>query len=390
MIRFFVTAITLIGLFCMAGPLWGKIVIPQTIVLESMVKPDTNENPCNLPAPAGFRVTGVGAGKVALAWAPVEGAQAYYVMAIDANNQTIVDRQAVTATSATMNIPYGGTFNFTVAAWVGELCPPSTNLATIPGYIGPIIAELIDLGYSAGNCNNAPPSQPACLSFPVQSSSRWYNILQGQSVIGRFQIEIVHTPGSFPRVRIGEDDAMPYVKTKYYDYVESKMICIPSDDYYYAVVTSITFGLTCADNPSQDLFKMYFPLGDPEQILICFEYLNSAITLGLATECWILPNGHDGEDGANPGGRSASADNNLLQPRVTNPFSDHLHIAIPEGGQSPVRFQLFNLNGQLLLDQQFPARQEYNLPTADLPSGFYLLRIDAGGSKQTYKVVKTQ
>jgi len=73
-----------------------------------------------------------------------------------------------------------------------------------------------------------------------------------------------------------------------------------------------------------------------------------------------------------------------------NPFSEALEVFLPASAET-VSLQLYNLNGQQVLNQQFAGGQEqFSLPTSDLAPGFYMLRIEADGEIQTLKVVKSE
>ncbi|MBC7778163.1 MAG: T9SS type A sorting domain-containing protein [Phycisphaerae bacterium] len=74
-----------------------------------------------------------------------------------------------------------------------------------------------------------------------------------------------------------------------------------------------------------------------------------------------------------------------------NPFSESLTVYLDAVTTGPVSFNLFNLSGQKVFDQQYPAgAEQYDLNTSHLPSGFYLLRVGAGEELQTLKVVKSE
>ncbi|MDX1913670.1 MAG: T9SS type A sorting domain-containing protein, partial [Saprospiraceae bacterium] len=74
-----------------------------------------------------------------------------------------------------------------------------------------------------------------------------------------------------------------------------------------------------------------------------------------------------------------------------NPFKDELDVLLDRVADTPVRLQLVNLQGQFVLDQEMEAGQSaYSLSTAQLPRGFYLLRVEADGETQVLKVVKSE
>jgi hypothetical protein len=74
-----------------------------------------------------------------------------------------------------------------------------------------------------------------------------------------------------------------------------------------------------------------------------------------------------------------------------NPFSETLDVVLSGDTQGPLSLQLYNLSGQVVLNQQFEAAQEYyTLSTANLSPGFYMLRVEANGVVQTLKVIKSE
>lgn len=74
-----------------------------------------------------------------------------------------------------------------------------------------------------------------------------------------------------------------------------------------------------------------------------------------------------------------------------NPFTETLQVSLANQTAENVRMQLFNLNGQLVLDQPFAeGAGQYELATSHLSPGFYFLRIEADGEVQTLKVIKSE
>ena len=74
-----------------------------------------------------------------------------------------------------------------------------------------------------------------------------------------------------------------------------------------------------------------------------------------------------------------------------NPFTETLDVFLGQPDAENIHLQMYNLSGQKVIDQQFAGGQEvYTLSTADLSTGFYLLRIEADGEVQTLKVVKSE
>ena len=69
-----------------------------------------------------------------------------------------------------------------------------------------------------------------------------------------------------------------------------------------------------------------------------------------------------------------------------NPFGDRLTVSTT-GKLGPVHMELFSLTGQILLDETRTG-MEITLPTTDLPSGSYILRLSSDSSRSTFRVVK--
>ncbi|MCC6461430.1 MAG: T9SS type A sorting domain-containing protein [Saprospiraceae bacterium] len=94
---------------------------------------------------------------------------------------------------------------------------------------------------------------------------------------------------------------------------------------------------------------------------------------------------------ANQAGRHQPGHHPALAPvglAVQNPFGASLQVFATQEPQAPCRLQLFRADGRLVLEQTAPAALKYQLPTADLPAGLYLLRVETDGHSETFKVIK--
>lgn len=69
-----------------------------------------------------------------------------------------------------------------------------------------------------------------------------------------------------------------------------------------------------------------------------------------------------------------------------NPFGDRI-IVSTNGKLGPVRAELLNLTGQVLLDET-RSGMEISLQTADLPTGSYILRLSSDNARSSFRVVK--
>ncbi len=77
-----------------------------------------------------------------------------------------------------------------------------------------------------------------------------------------------------------------------------------------------------------------------------------------------------------------------LQP-LPNPFSDELLLTGSGGApEDPVQISLFNAEGVLVKQQEAVIEGSYVLPTEDLPSGVYFLRLRSSAGSSTHKLLK--
>ena len=86
--------------------------------------------------------------------------------------------------------------------------------------------------------------------------------------------------------------------------------------------------------------------------------------------------------------QGSNSDNDLVSVSP-NPFSNTLDIH----SNSPLdamHVQLFDLNGKKILEQRYHTEEAYSIPTANIPSGFYFLKVQSGDQIQTLKVVKAE
>lgn len=133
----------------------------------------------------------------------------------------------------------------------------------------------------------------------------------------------------------------------------------------------------------QTAYVVTFTEGD-QSIKICGIKLTGDLTFRLLTQ--RQPQGFPGD------GRSDEDSGNYRdQFYIQNPFTERLNIFAPQPSEEIVNLHLFDLNGNLVLEQSFETGLEaYSLPTTGLPPGFYFLRMETGGKIQTFKVVKAE
>jgi hypothetical protein len=69
-----------------------------------------------------------------------------------------------------------------------------------------------------------------------------------------------------------------------------------------------------------------------------------------------------------------------------NPLVDKVFVEWPEDISSPIEVRIYNLHGQLLLQENMPTGRGINVTS--FPSGLYLLKGSAGGKFFTAKFQK--
>lgn len=377
-------------LYSIAGLLWsiapangaGMGVLPIPLSADS--------NGCDLKAPANFHITEIGTNFISTAWEPVQGANAYYLKVVESGTLIPVADTTVTTTHATIQVPPGGPYDLILAA-VAEGCPPSRGSAIIPD-VFTLIVDLIVTGKTIpANVGMIPTTD--CYAEEVPNGNFWFKVKYGNYTLGNFEIKLNPQQGqnsscyvSLP-VSFGKDPR--YSSETLQAYIHEESFDIPP------CAKGLIVRIKHLYPESQNLFDLYFEGSSYNTLKLCVEPLTN---LPYTYSLWIEESIIDEEDpeelpgGGDSGERNAPSvvQNETIPLSIRNPFTENLTISIPKPDAGTIRFQLFDLNGTRVLEQQFPAVQQYNLPTTGLPPGFYLLRIDAAGVSRTYKVVKAR
>lgn len=381
--------------FCLifVGSLWAEMnARPAADSCPSLLESkDTITPPCDLPAPANFQLLTPGSlPTVVLTWNPVLKADGYLVETF-LQYPNYIDTQQVIIDTPTMAllIPQGAIPSFKVRGiCIGGLF--SQNYSYIPP-VGTILLDLV-LQAHLPQTMNLQSSDDGC--YPAYYNpyvDYWFDVVKGPNGEGPFSRYSMYSyydpnvPFNHERMRVAKiNNFRPGLYTEPLGWNNNTTgqsgylppPVIPSENILIR---------TFEEGQYIDLFQITY--NTPYYGNVCFIPLAGpgySIKFYKGTAQNLRPKKADDRDatGDDSAGKSGF--------RVVNPFSDELRILPWQPDSDPVSIHLFGLDGRLILEQQFPARQEYNLPTAGLPSGFYLLRIDAGGIKHTYKVVKTQ
>lgn len=341
---------------------------------ESAVPIEVNN--CDLPAPTNFHVVDIGYDYISVEWDPVTLAQAYYVEARTSNGGQLVYSTTTSNNFATL-LTGPGTFDVKVAA-IGFNCQnPSNNNSSIFN-IRTLIVDLIATGKAEPEGTiEVYPDNNGCYTNYDNDEMYWLRAYYQGSLIATVEINW--------NAQNGTESECPSTNLPV-------SVCKAGsegsfDAYIYEGGNEL---LPCAKGVNVRIKQGWTKLFDLEfdnASQFCTFYYQDPLFYSCSV--WKLtstspPPPLSGENNAT----SAAVENDLIT--IPNPFTGDLRIQTPEPPSGPVHFRLFNLNGTSVLDQQFPARQEYNLPTAGLPPGFYLLRMESGGVSRTYKVVKAQ
>jgi Secretion system C-terminal sorting domain len=77
--------------------------------------------------------------------------------------------------------------------------------------------------------------------------------------------------------------------------------------------------------------------------------------------------------------------------KVQSPFSETLNVIMNWSTKQEgcVNIRLLNMNGQIILEQKVKEPvEQFSIPVQEIPTGFYLLRLETMNTVQTYKVLK--
>ena len=72
-----------------------------------------------------------------------------------------------------------------------------------------------------------------------------------------------------------------------------------------------------------------------------------------------------------------------------NPFTDVVHVIVQTGHAPSLRIQVINTAGTIVYTQTITNPEE-TIHLGHLPAGLYIIRVENGGSLQTFKVIKIQ
>lgn len=359
------------------------------------------DDACNLPAPASFYVLSVGTNYITVAWSPVSGASQYRMKVRDLTASVDVSDQLVGSLVFTQTgLADGHNYEFKVF----PVCPSGEQSEAFARLEQRTI--VIDLVLEASNYNSTPQynchggfsSSPVTCNFNYQTGYE-------------FWLEVRHTTM--------DQRARYKARVESNGHVTIGLVSPISGNYQllYALETRNEDGLSPLTQndvlPSSQVFVNAWG-GTACSLTMSVNGTTGTVIASPTSnyEFWVLNPSQPPAGGGSGGGLgSLKLDRNETEAAssspigvssrqalvlagkttVVNPFSTTLQALLPAPADTPVTLQLFSLDGRLQTQQQFPAgATRCSLPTADLPNGMYLLRVESRGQTDTFKVIKTE
>lgn len=333
---------------------------------------------CDLEAPSTITVEETGTTHISISWQAVAHAYGYNVRVWELVQggppQLVIDEKPVLLTNyKATNLKYATQYRLEVAPMCDEVTV-SRKFIWIQDFT--LIIDLMVAGYTALPTMKMVPTSCNTLTLnykPIQPEYKWFDVektVDGQTKISRYTVWIVLEDGLY-RLKMQKVPESYYSGNSWVSNYINNWGDAPPCSAAYAFIRDETLKVC-----EVDLLNLSPPFE------LQFTILNSA----YAVKCLYPYHAPPGDGGVDP----RSEDSDINNPTfVSNPFSEYLHIiSTAQPADTPVTFYLIDSNGRLVMEEQRPAAQEYDLPTSQLPSGFYILKIRANQNTQTFKVIK--
>ena len=355
-------------------------VLPESQITEACI--------CNAPAPDSFRITNTNTstGSIALAWHPAWLGASHTLEVLEMNNSggwipkdTIYN---ILGTSYTVtNLVYGTKYRFKIATNCtnGE---PSEKKAIIDGIV--LIIELV----INGRTPLSPVSVATCTTIDY-SAHNWVGFK-------------VSTNGEIPNptnsnyfefgTRTEEDQAIPLIKRVIHD---SKIVAGNFIHRYPMIPTPLIVQIIGSTD-----FKVFYIQGTKFKDIgvVRLNFDENTHSIQFCKSLW-----DDDYDLsvmiANLAGFSSPEhdERNNYTTQIgkftaQNPFNNFINIFSPQINVDQVggNIQLFNVHGQIVLEQDFDVfPDQLSIPTEMVSTGFYILRIETGSRVQILKINKS-
>ncbi|MBL7809882.1 MAG: T9SS type A sorting domain-containing protein [Saprospiraceae bacterium] len=346
------------------------------------ISPAPIESQCNLPAPTNFQVVNIGTTWVDLTWIPSSPGSWHRIRTYETSSGNLVSNILVPPGILVQRVN-GLQPNTEYTFKINAICEDGSDSNELTeADATTFIGELIIIGYesSAATVNCTIQAQNGSCTFPMNGFQTGFMVrsTQDPSIKRRFFAGKNTAPSS---------NALFSVSLKKDNLGESLAIqCDQLDPYALGKKYQVKY---------EDQVVVEFELShnyvQDIGVLTCTQISQNFEVVKFVTP--PQPNGGLGGGGTFNGGSIGTLEesNTLVAGTMPNPFSDQLSVQLEQFSEAPVQLSLFNLNGQRVLDQSFTGGSEtYTLNTAQIPAGFYLLRVELNGEVQTVKVVKTQ
>lgn len=355
-----------IFVFC----LWATVCLQATNTTYNLPKPNQTEFICNVPAPSNFQVLEVGTTMAKLSWDYQSDAiGGYRIRTYRTSDNFLIstnfksqDQLNVVVDGLTMGVAYYAIINSRCGDYSDSGQESSAPFNTL-------ILDLIVDGFQGGAGVSICSIPAQGMSCVFSSSGDYFKVTGPNGKPKCFRMKRSTNPGLFE--------------------YECKVL---------SNVPSLPFYFTCEGNvaPNPECYTDFISIWDNIQgvptVVATF-----TVNTGTAPDlrCTYIRTGYTIEKQTEiiGGGRYRDASSESVAHATTspNPFTETLEVFIANETVENVQLQLFNLNGQQVLQQQFAgAAGQYQLSTSHLSPGFYFLRIEADGEVQTLKVIKSE
>ncbi|MBL7810377.1 MAG: T9SS type A sorting domain-containing protein [Saprospiraceae bacterium] len=357
---------------------------------------------CNIPAPNNFHVIKMGVTDARLGWDfQPDATGGYRIRTYRSSDQLLINttlKGQDQLEAIIDNLEPGTQYTFVI----NSICDGgghSEKEANIDE--NTLIPELVVIGYQGSSANplcTVPAGGGSCPFYFAPGLVNHFRIFRGDEV-EEFGIEYVTMQNGLSALRVLVP-LPPYRNTKYHFYCvdengngpsaylpsnqgcgNAKLILVKFDGNSYlrfkviggasstGMVEVYSFTSQCPVNPN-----------NPNYDICRVEY-----------QGFTYSNELQAPDPSYTGLRSGLANTPDFAAVAPNPFNDRLQVYVDDPTAESVHCQLFNVNGQKVLDQQFQGAQDtYELITENLANGFYLLRVEANGMVQTLRVIKAE
>lgn len=341
--------------------------------------PETVASPCELPAPANFILTGVTSYSISTAWDPVAGALAYDVDVYEnlaGGGQIWVAGTTTTGTSATVNVPPGGSGSYDVS--VAAICSDGTESSNRSWLrdVEIIIVEVI-AGMTPPDCpgSSTEYDADAHIYVPWEPGKAYQFDVMRANRISRYGV-IINTSNSMAVGKVDESNYSPsWVSSPYGETMNGFTVPPPLSNSKALLIKDAGQGVSEAP-----VYRVEYQKTQDSRLYLYF--------IDMAGEGYTLQFYNCQETSDRSG---APAVRDLTdQLTVQNPFSAQIRIDVSAGKiETPVDCTLFDLNGRVVLRQSASIDHTMFLPAEFLKPGFYFLQIQTPGGIRTFKVLKS-